>query len=92
MDKRQIVNNLLRTGWNKEQIENAVFMNPIEDIIALSHVLDNILPEKWTEQKVKIPLTSIGCNEKSKNLSCCLSLILNIFSFLFKFISPLIFS
>ena len=42
-------------GWTLEDIKNLVFLNPINDIKALAVLLDNLLPEKWTEQKVQWP-------------------------------------
>lgn len=42
-------------GWNKRQVEEGIFVNPIADVIALGKVLDNVFPEEWTKTKITIP-------------------------------------
>jgi len=42
-------------GWSKEQIEQAIWANPVADLFALAHVIDNLLPEKWKGEKEKAP-------------------------------------
>lgn len=42
-------------GWTLSDIQNLIFLNPIADILALSKVLENLLPESWTAYKVQFP-------------------------------------